>query len=112
MSWIPEVRKTSLHESCRTLGKLVAKIQILQLLLLELVFLLRGRGKERVILLLIAQPESRVVIIDPQWKHAHYESTLKDRTDLIVDQEGSVEVAWGSDLLLAAGIHLWVSIIK
>jgi len=112
MSWITEMRLALFHESCYTFSKFVAEIQILQLLFLELVPLLRSRGEHRVILFLIAEPESRVVIIYPQRENSDNKSALKDRADLIVYQERGIEISWRSDLLHSACIYLRVCIIR
>ena len=61
-------------------------------------------------MLLVSHPKVGVLIIDLEGEHPYYEGSIKDRADLIVDEEGGAEVAsWPG--LQRPKIYLWVCII-
>jgi hypothetical protein len=99
------------HEVNGTFGYLVAELQVLRFLLLELVSLIRRLQKHRARLLLVGHPEVGVLIIDLEGEHPYYEGSIEDWADLIVDEEGGVEVeAWPG--LQRPAMCLWVCIIS
>jgi hypothetical protein len=98
------------HEFGDTFGHLAAELQVLQFLLLELVSLIRRMQEHRARLLLVGHPEVGVLVIDLEGEHPHYECSIEDWADMIVDEEGSVDVArWPG--LQRPRICLWVCII-
>ena len=105
------MRHPMVHKVGGTLSHLVAELQVLQFLLLELVSLIRGLQEHRARLLLVGHPEVGVLIIDFEGEHPYYEGSVENGADLIVDQEGGVEVeAWPG--LQRPAICLWVCIIS
>jgi len=108
---IPKVRHAMVHEVGDTFGHLAAELQVLQFLLLELVSLIWRLQEHRVSLLLVGHPEVGVLVIDLEGEHPNYECSIEDWADLIVDEEGGVEVAcWAG--LKRPRIYLWVCIIS
>lgn len=99
------------HEVGDTFGHLAAELQVLQFLLLELVSLIWRLQEHRARLLLVGHPKVGILVIDLEGNHPHYEGSIEDWADLIVDEEGGVEVAsWPG--LQRPRICLWVCIIS
>lgn len=42
---------------------------------------------------MVSHPEVGVLVIDLEGEHAYYEGTIEDWANLIIDEEGGVEVA-------------------
>jgi hypothetical protein len=99
------------HKFGDTFGHLAAELQVLQFLLLELVSLIWRVQEHRARLLLVGHPKVGVLVIDLEGEQPYNECSIQDWADLIVDEEGGVEVArWPG--LQRPRICLWVCIIS